>query len=69
MSDNERFGPGAYLTPEEAREFHKMFVVSFIGFTILAIVAHALVWNWRPWGFAGLDETAQAMTIITSLLA
>jgi light-harvesting complex 1 beta chain len=69
MSDNERFGPGAYLTPEEAKEFHKMFVTSFIAFTILAIVAHALVWNWRPWGFAWLEETAQATSIITTLLA
>jgi len=43
MSDNERFGPGAYLTPEEAKEFHKMFVSSFIIFTIIAIVAHILV--------------------------
>ena len=45
MSDNERFGPGAYLTPEEAKEFHKIFVSSFIGFTIVAIIAHVLVWS------------------------
>jgi light-harvesting complex 1 beta chain len=49
MSDNERFGPGAYLTPEEAKEFHKLFVSSFITFTGIAIVAHLLVWFWRPW--------------------
>ncbi len=51
MSDNnERFGPGAYLTPEEAKEFHKMFTVSFIAFTALAIVAHILVYMKSPWG-------------------
>jgi light-harvesting complex 1 beta chain len=22
---------------------------SFIGFTVVAIIAHALVWSWRPW--------------------
>jgi light-harvesting complex 1 beta chain len=22
---------------------------SFIGFTVVAIIAHVLVWNWRPW--------------------
>ncbi len=49
MSNNDRHGPGAYLTPEEAKEFHKMFVSSFITFTSIAIVAHLLVWFWRPW--------------------
>ena len=37
------------LTEQEAREFHGMFVSSFIGFTVIAIVAHVLVWNWRSW--------------------
>jgi light-harvesting complex 1 beta chain len=37
------------LTEGEAREFHKLFVSSFIGFTVVAIVAHVLVWMWRPW--------------------
>ena len=50
MSDpNERMGPGPYLTPEEAKEFHKLFVSSFLLFTVVAIIAHVLVWNWRPW--------------------
>ena len=74
MSDNERFGPGAYLTPEEAKEFHKIFVTSFIGFTIVAIVAHALVWAWRPWlpsinGYAMINDTVHAANaVITTLL-
>ncbi|WP_435418740.1 light-harvesting antenna LH1, beta subunit [Parerythrobacter aurantius] len=59
--DSDRFGPGAYLTPEEAKEFHKIFMSSFIFFTIVAIIAHALVWMWRPWfpgvnGYAALDD-------------
>jgi light-harvesting complex 1 beta chain len=33
----------------EAKEFHKIFVMSFIGFTVIAIIAHILVWSWRPW--------------------
>jgi light-harvesting complex 1 beta chain len=74
MSDNERFGPGAYLTPEEAKEFHKMFVTSFIGFTIVAIVAHFLVWSWRPWfpsvnGYAMLNDASQlAQATISTFL-
>jgi light-harvesting complex 1 beta chain len=75
MSDNERFGPGAYLTPEEAKEFHKMFVSSFIIFTIIAIVAHFLVWSWRPWfpsvnGYAMVnDAVSLASNTITTFLA
>ncbi len=37
------------LTDAEAREFHGIFVTSFIVFTVVAIVAHILVWQWRPW--------------------
>ncbi|HQT68324.1 MAG: light-harvesting protein [Rhodospirillales bacterium 20-60-12] len=37
------------LTENEAKEFHKIFVMSFIVFTLIAIVAHFLVWSWRPW--------------------
>jgi light-harvesting complex 1 beta chain len=75
MSDNERFGPGAYLTPEEAKEFHKLFVTSFVVFTIIAIIAHVLVYNWRPWlpgvdGYASLNDTMQfAQAAVTTFLA
>ena len=75
MSDNERFGPGAYLTPEEAKEFHKIFVTSFIGFTIIAIIAHVLVWSWRPWfpgvnGYAMINDGVQvAQATISAFLA
>jgi light-harvesting complex 1 beta chain len=37
------------LTEQEAQEVHKLFVSSFIGFTVVAIIAHILVWAWRPW--------------------
>jgi light-harvesting complex 1 beta chain len=37
------------LSESEAREFHGMFVTSFIAFTVIAIIAHFLVWQWRPW--------------------
>ena len=38
-----------------------MFLGSFILFTVIAIVAHILVWNWRPWlpgpnGYAALTD-------------
>mgnify|MGYP003645638587 CR=1 FL=1 len=37
------------LTDGEAKEFHGIFVVSFLIFTAIAVVAHILVWQWRPW--------------------
>jgi light-harvesting complex 1 beta chain len=61
------------LSESEAREFHGMFVTSFIAFTVIAIIAHFLVWQWRPWlpgvnGYATsnvemvLPEAARPMT-------
>ncbi len=41
--------PTSGLTEAEAKEFHEIFQKSFAAFMIVAIVAHILVWNWRPW--------------------
>jgi len=48
MSDS-RDGVGTYLTEGEAKEFHKIFVTSFMGFTVVAVLAHILVYMWKPW--------------------
>jgi len=45
----ERSGSLSGLTEQEAKEFHGIFMTSFIGFTVIAVIAHFLVWNWRPW--------------------
>ena len=37
------------LTDGEAREFHAIFMKSFLGFTAVAVFAHILAWAWRPW--------------------
>lgn len=37
------------LTEPEAQEFHRIFMQSFILFTLIAVVAHILAWTWRPW--------------------
>ncbi len=52
------------LTEAEAKEFHRIFIGSFIVFTVIAIIAHVLVWNWRPWlpsvnGYAELMQTGK----------
>jgi light-harvesting complex 1 beta chain len=47
MAESDRSLTG--LSEAEAKEFHGIFVTSFIIFTVVAIVAHILVWSWRPW--------------------
>ena len=37
------------MTEDEARGFHTMFILGFLGFTAVAAVAHTLAWMWRPW--------------------
>jgi light-harvesting complex 1 beta chain len=59
----------------EAKEFHGLFVTGFIGFTVIAIIAHILVWSWRPWlpgvkGYASsmFDGAAHGVHLLTSLV-
>ena len=61
------------LTENEAKEFHGIFMRSFLGFTAIAIVAHILVWSWRPWipgpsGYSLLDGASELATQTISLL-
>lgn len=37
------------LNDSEAKEFHKVFMTSFALYTGIAVVAHVMVWMWRPW--------------------
>ncbi|MEJ1159117.1 light-harvesting antenna LH1, beta subunit [Prosthecomicrobium sp. N25] len=59
------------LTEAEAKEFHAIFMTSFIGFVAVAVVAHILAWIWRPWlpsvkGYAALTDGVS--TIINALV-
>ena len=59
------------LTEPEAKEFHAIFLTSFIIFTAVAVVAHILVWMWRPWlpgpkGYAALETAAQGVVSLLS---
>ncbi len=72
MSDvQSRTGSTSGLTDSEAREFHSIFVTSFIVFVVIAIVAHILVWMWRPWlpGPNGYTALTDGVNVIKSLLA
>ncbi|MFP4061593.1 MAG: light-harvesting antenna LH1, beta subunit [Halochromatium sp.] len=37
------------LTPEQAKEFHEQFKVTYTAFVGLAAAAHLLVLIWKPW--------------------
>lgn len=75
MADN-RSGSLSGLTEAEAKEFHGIFVTSFLGFTAVALVAHFLVWSWRSWlppvdGYKTslIDGASYALTTIQHFLA
>lgn len=59
------------MTEPEAREFHAIFVTSFLVFAGIAIVAHILVWLWRPWipgpnGYkTSMDMLHHALTMLS----
>jgi light-harvesting complex 1 beta chain len=53
------------LTEQEAKEFHRIFMGSFILFLVIAIIAHVLVWQWRPWlpgphGYTSMLDTVHS---------
>ncbi len=61
------------LTEAEALEFHSLFIKSFLIFTVIALIAHVLVWNWRPWlpgpkGYALLDGVTSTAHAALSLI-
>lgn len=68
--DERRAGSLSGLTENEAKEFHSIFMTSFVLFTIIAIVAHILVWMWRPWlpGPNGYVELHDGVNNVASLL-
>lgn len=71
-----RTGSLSGLTEAEAKEFHRIFMASFIVFVIVALIAHFLAWMWRPWlpgeqGYASLmlDGVKVAASHVASFLA
>lgn len=74
MSDLDHKDPDTLsgLSASEAKEFHKAFLMSFIGFTLIAVIAHVLVWTWRPWipgpdGYSALEEGVKFAGSFTGL--
>lgn len=64
------------LTDAEAQEFHNYYIQGTIAFVAVAVVAHFLVWMWRPWipgprGYAAslIDGATQAAPSLLTFLA
>lgn len=73
MARDEKTDTLTGLTGQEAKEFHRIFMVGFIGFTVIAIIAHSLVWWWRPWfpevnGYSELQDSVQHAAILAQTL-
>jgi light-harvesting complex 1 beta chain len=54
------------LSEAEAKEFHGIFLTSFIIFIVVAVIAHILAWQWRPWlpgpnGYSLLNDAGGAI--------
>ena len=69
MADESMSG----LTPNEAKEFHTYYMQGLVLFVGIAIVAHILVWIWRPWFHEGQMSSASdvlpsAATTLMSLI-
>ena len=62
------------LSSKEAQEFHSLYMMGFIGFTLVAIVAHFLVWTWRPWlpgedGYGALQGVNSLIETLAPIVA
>ncbi len=70
MAENDKSSLSG-LSEAEAKEFHGIFVTSFLIFTVIAIVAHVLAWMWRPWlpGVNGYSMLETARTVAQSMLS
>ncbi|MFK8051637.1 MAG: light-harvesting antenna LH1, beta subunit [Woeseiaceae bacterium] len=62
------------LTEKGAKEYHSLFMTSTILYTVVAIIAHFLVWQWRSWfpgtgGYsAALQDTVNTVTTVATTL-
>lgn len=61
------------MSEGEAQEFHKYYLQGMWLFVAIAVVAHLLVWFWRPWipgpdGYAALEGASQTVSAFLPML-
>lgn len=69
IDKDDGIGVRTYLTAEEAKDFHKLFMLSFAFFTLIAVVAHFLVWEWRPWIHGDAPKATTTASVVVSVPA
>jgi len=69
MTDHDRDRPSTYLTPEEAKAFQNLFVLSMGFFVTIAVIAHILVWVWRPWLGEPMPMRSASQSAATQVVA
>ncbi len=62
------------MSEGEAQEFHKYYLQGMYLFVAIAVVAHILVWFWRPWipgpdGYASLDAVNQTVSAFLPMIS
>lgn len=63
------------MSDDEAQEFHTYYLQGMVMFVAVAVVAHLLVWLWRPWipgpeGYASLmDSVSSTANAVLPFLA
>lgn len=74
MADHGTDGSMSGLSESEAKGFHSLFMASTIAYVVIAVIAHFLVWQWRPWfpgieGYASLVDGVQTVAnhVVTRL--
>ncbi|MGF1503263.1 MAG: light-harvesting antenna LH1, beta subunit [Paracoccaceae bacterium] len=61
------------LTDDQAKELHEIYMRGLVLFSGVAVVAHFLVWLWRPWfpgpeGYVSVEGATQLAEVATKLL-
>ena len=59
--------PISGLTNKEAQELHRGFMTTMVIYFIIAIVAHYLMWAWRPW-FPGTPGYKASVDYVARLM-
>jgi len=55
------------LTDDQAKELHEIYMRGLVLFSGVAVVAHFLVWLWRPW-FPGPEGYTGASLDVDSVI-
>lgn len=61
------------LTDDQAKELHEVYMRGLVLFTGVAVVAHFLVWLWRPWfpgpeGYTAIEGATRLAEAATRLV-